>query len=240
MALTQNQIDRIIDLRRRLRIGTEAIAKQLGHSKNTVKKYLRRYGLLNYTYSPYQGGSPSLVSPSQTGSYTPQQEINDPMQRGGRLVKKLDENVIVSLDTANEQIQTLTSELNTVTEQSNTQITQLKNDLEKAAEREQNLTTENKKLTDIITQQVTEIESVKLEKDGLQTTVNKQQAEKVKMEQDHQRDFNTLEKSFEKYVIKLAGDHQRELDKQRNKSIETLKKPTQGRCTKTRDSTFNI
>jgi hypothetical protein len=111
MKLNQYQIDRILDLRRRLRIGTEAIAKQLGHSKNTVKKYLRQYGLLSYTYLPYRGGPPSLVTSSKAESYYSTAEINELKQRGGRLIKKLDE-TFVSLDKANEQIQALTEEGN--------------------------------------------------------------------------------------------------------------------------------
>ena len=131
MKLKQYQIDRILDLRKLYKMGVEAIADKTGHSKNTVRKYLRFYECLPYQYpSDLHTGPPSLVPPSQTRSYAPQEEIDDLMQRGGRLIKKLDE-TFVSLDKAKEQIQTLKSELNTEKEQSSTQITQLKNDLEK-------------------------------------------------------------------------------------------------------------
>jgi chromosome segregation ATPase len=109
MKLKQYEIDRILDLRRRLRMGSEAIAKQLGHSKNTAKKYLRQYGLLSYTYLQYQGGPPSLVTSSKAGSYHSTAEINELKQRGGRLVTKLDETFVL-LDEANRQIQALTEE----------------------------------------------------------------------------------------------------------------------------------
>jgi hypothetical protein len=109
MKLKQYEIDRILDLRRRLRMGSEAIAKQLGHSKNTAKKYLRQYGLLSYTYLPYQGEPPSLVTSSKAGSYHSTAEINELKQRGGRFVTKLDETFVL-LDEANGRIQALTEE----------------------------------------------------------------------------------------------------------------------------------
>ena len=186
MKLKQYQIDRILGLRKLYKMGVEAIADKTGYSKNTVRKYLRLNGYLHYHYpSDLHTGPPSLVPPSQTRSYAPQEEIDDLMQRGGRLIKKLDE-TNVSLDKAKEQIQTLTSELNTEKEQSSTQIMQLKNDLEKKDEREQNLTTENKRLTEITIEQAAVIESSKLEKEDLKKTVKEQKDEKIKMIQDHQ------------------------------------------------------
>jgi hypothetical protein len=68
---------------------------------------------------------------------------------------------------------------------------------EKIKEENRNLTQEKLRLTEKETQQTTDIESLKQQIEGLQTTVNEEKDEKVKTEQDHRKELDEQKTKIE-------------------------------------------
>jgi DNA repair exonuclease SbcCD ATPase subunit len=176
MTLKPKQIQKIIDrLLERKSIG--AITRITRYVRNTVKKYLRQYGLLNDPH-PFsqQGGPPSLGYPSKgstseidklNGKVT---ELNDKLQRanelGQGLTQQLDQeklknkNLTRNLDDANAQKGILTNE-------------------------NKDLKQENTKLTD-------ELILRNRKYDQLQDKCNEQHEETIKMMLDHKSEMKIL------------------------------------------------
>jgi hypothetical protein len=92
MTYTQKQKDKILKLRRDYNMGSDAIARKLKLSRNSVRDFLRKHGFLRYSYPHHlRTGSPSsLDSPSWSE-----------LEKKGILLKN-----------ALEQIQTLEQQVN--------------------------------------------------------------------------------------------------------------------------------
>jgi len=126
MKLKNYQIDKIIVLWVEQKLGVEAIAKKTGHSKNTVRKYLRLNGYLPYQYPPdLHTGPPSLFDPSTWSTNTP-----NPRQQGGWFYKELEKKNKL-LEKTEKQRQELEQQFNTTNQnldQKNDEYEKLKQD----------------------------------------------------------------------------------------------------------------
>jgi Restriction endonuclease len=148
MTLKQYEIDKIIELWLQGNNGVEAIAEKTGHSKNTVRKYLRLNGYLPYQYPPdLHAGPPSPIDPSTWSTNKP-----NPRQQGGWFYKEIEKKNKL-LENATERIQELEQQENTLNQnldKKNDEHEKLKKDLKEITKerdkyREQNIDYETQK-----------------------------------------------------------------------------------------------
>jgi chromosome segregation ATPase len=146
MTITPEKKQKSIDLRLDGK-KIQTIARTLHIARNTVKKYLREYGLLQYSYSSLSNrGPPSPLDPSTYSSKTTEQVIIE------ELVEKLHQ--------AKENVQNLTNQLVTK-KQDNDTLTQKYGEVTESLGKTQE---ENHRLKEEETKLATENESLKRDK----------------------------------------------------------------------------
>lgn len=203
MTIREKKIREINDLR----LDGASIGKIVKKTKirrNTVKKYLRQYGLLDYTYpSGPHVGPPSLIHP-----YT--NSTPDPLNQ--KIKQWIDQ-----LQTADTKVGNLTRE----NEQLKQQVTQQSTDLEKTKEEKQNLKEQSDKkdiekqdLQQKVAQATTDKETEKKENEKLQNKVCEQYERMV-----------TIERKLgeEKSKVVKIEEEKKTIVKEHHDTIESLK-----------------
>jgi hypothetical protein len=205
MTLTLKKIQKIFDFHLN-GLADDIIAIALKIDKKTVKKYLRKYGLLGYSYQPYetppnsyyqQAGVPKIY----TSAENPRGSQQPPPQR-------------YESPTANDQDEQVKRELeniNSKLEQQNKEQKEIKETLKKLARAQENANILSLKLSDQVTktdqEQKAKINTLEWTTQEQQRTINDQQFHTKILEIKHQYE---LEKSQDKLKQKEQENIQKQ------------------------------